>query len=330
MEQAVHSAAFETADEAELRQLRSRLLGPKGELTQLLRSLKSLPPEARRSCGQHANRSKAKLEARFGDALEACAAHAQAERLARESIDVTLPGRDVRCGHLHPLSQVRTELVDILRGLGFSVAEGPEVDKRQYNFDMLGFPPDHPAADMQDSFFLQNLPEWLLRTHTSTVQVREMLRRQPPLAVISPGTVYRRDDDPTHSPMFSQLEALWIDRDVSFADLKGVLHRLLTAFFGSEARLRFRPSYFPFVEPGGEVDVALPVQGGAERGETRWMEVLGCGMVHPVVLEGVGIDPEHQQGFAFGLGIDRFTMLRHGIDDIRLLYDNDPRFLAQF
>jgi phenylalanyl-tRNA synthetase alpha chain len=233
------------------------------------------------------------------------------------------------------------DLLDIFASLGFDVADGPEVELYEYNFDKLGFPPDHPATDMQDSFFVRAEGErTLLRTHTSGIQVREMLRRKPPLAVIAPGAVFRRDDDITHSPMFFQLEGLLVDRGVTFAHLKGVLTRFAERLFGPGVSIRVRPSYFPFVEPGGEVDVACPFcrpwEGDAARTAacrvckgTGWIEILGCGMVHPVVFESVGYDPEEFTGFAFGVGLDRLAMLRYGIPNIRLLYENDVRFLHQ-
>ncbi|HEX5661241.1 MAG TPA: phenylalanine--tRNA ligase subunit alpha, partial [Polyangiales bacterium] len=242
-------------------------------------------------------------------------------------IDPTLPGRNVRIGRLHPITQVTYRLLDVFASLGFDVADGPEIDLHKHNFDMLGFPPDHPATDMQDSFFVAREGSTevdrgsLLRTHTSTIQIREMLERKPPLAVVAPGAVYRRDDDATHSPMFFQIEGFVVDEGVTFAQLKGVLTRFLRALFGEETPVKFRPSYFPFVEPGGEIDIYR---------NGRWMEVLGCGMIHPVVLENVGYDPQKVSGFAFGMGVDRMAMLLYGIDNIKQLYENDVRLLTQF
>lgn len=318
-------AFIEAADEPALRLANARLVGPEGSLTLLLKRLPQLPAAERRPWGQRANELKQRITVDFAAACQALVSARRQSELQAPPLDVTLPGRSVRCGSLHPISQMRRDLVELLGSFGFEVADGPEIDLYEYNFDKLGFPPDHPATDMQDSFFVrQGTPgerSVLLRTHTSTVQVREMLRRSPPLAIIAPGAVYRRDDDPTHSPMFFQLEGLLVDEAVDLSQLKGLLSLLLRRLFGEQVKVRWRPSYFPFVEPGLEVDI--------ER-HGKWLEVLGCGMVHPVVFEHVGYDPEHVRGFAFGMGIDRLAMLRYGIDDIRLLYENDVRFLSQF
>lgn len=320
-------AAFsEAGSEHELRQCRARFVGPRGEITKRLKTLAALPAESRPAAGKALNALKLKAADAYATRLKRLESRRLADLVAVPQVDGTLPGRRPPGGSLHPLRQATAELVAILRRLGFKVADGPEVEYSVYNFDKLGFPEDHPARDMQDSFFVKTETgdlhqQALLRTHTSTVQVREMLTRRPPLALISPGAVFRRDDDPTHSPMFFQIEALCVDKDITFADLRGVLQHLLDAFFGERLRLRFRPSYFPFVEPGGEVDIWR---------DGRWMEILGCGMVHPVVFEHVGYDPSRVQGFAFGLGVDRMAMLKHGIADIRWLYGNDPRFLLPF
>lgn len=334
--------AFEGAkDEQALRAANARFVGSSGDLTRLMKLMPKLPADRRRELGQAANAVKQEIQAAFDGSLESLA---RAERLAELSaapLDPSLPGRGVVPGNLHPITRVAHELLDIFASLGFDVAQGPEVDLYEYNFDRLGFPPDHPATDMQDSFFVRTEGErTLLRTHTSTCQVREMLRRQPPLAVVAPGAVYRRDDDVTHSPMFFQLEGFLVDREVSMADLKGVLLRFAQRLFGEDAGVRIRPSYFPFVEPGGEVDISCvfckPWEGDAERTAacrvckgSGWLEILGCGMIHPVVFEHVGYDPEQWTGFAFGMGIDRIAMLKYGINDIRLMYENDVRFLEQ-
>ena len=333
--------AFASAsDEQSLRAANARLAGPQGELTQTLKLMRSVPASLRRELGQRANAIKQEVQAAFDEALASIARRQREAELTGPALDETLPGRGPTLGRLHPLTRVKHELLDIFGNLGFDVADGPEVDLYEYNFDKLGFPPDHPATDMQDSFFVRTEgARTVLRTHTSTVQVREMLRRKPPLAVVSPGAVYRRDDDLTHSPMFFQLEALLVDEGVSFAHLKGVLTRFAQRLFGEQVTVRLRPSYFPFVEPGAEVDVACPFckpwEGDTERTAacrvckgTGWVEILGCGMVHPVVFEGVGYDPERYTGFALGMGIDRIAMLRYGIPNIRLMYENDIRFLS--
>ena len=340
--------AFDAAgDEQALRAANARFTGPQGDLTLLLKLMPKIPGDRRRELGQAANQVKQEVQQAFDGALGALLHAARAADLAGAPIDVTLPGRATLPGRLHPLSRVTHELLDIFMALGFDVAEGPEIDLHEHNFDKLGFPPDHPATDMQDTFFVGgdgggdgDDRRVLLRTHTSTIQIREMLRRQPPLAIVAPGAVYRRDDDVTHSPMFSQLEGFLVDEGVTFADLKGVLTLFVQRLFGRDVPVRFRASYFPFVEPGGEVDIGCvfcrPWEGDAARVAacrickgTGWLEILGCGMIHPVVFENVGYDPERYTGFAFGLGIDRVAMLKYGIADIRLLYENDLRFLTQ-
>lgn len=337
--------AFDGAhDEHSLRNANARFAGPAGELTNLLKLMPGLPGDRRKEFGQKANALKQEITTAFETRLAALHKAKRAADLTGPSIDITLPGRWTEPGRLHPLTRVAHELVDVFSSLGFDVADGPEVDLHEYNFDKLGFPPDHPATDMQDSFFIKNAEgaRSLLRTHTSTIQVREMLRRKPPCAVIAPGAVFRRDDDVTHSPMFFQIEGFLVDEGVSFADLKGVLQRFAERMFGEGTPIRVRPSYFPFVEPGGEVDIgcmfckrwaspaAAKTTGCRICKDTGFLEVLGCGMIHPVVFEHVGYDPEKYTGFAFGMGIDRIAMLRYGITDIRLLYENDVRFLSQF
>ncbi len=329
-------------DEAELRAARAQLLGKKGELTLLLRLMGKVGPDERRELGERVNGARSDVESAFEARLVELQRAAREAELSARPFDLTLPGRiPAGRGHLHPLTQVRHEVLDIFRSLGFEPAWGPEVDFEDNNFTKLAFPPDHPATDMQDTFWVDvdGSPgiRALLRTHTSTVQAREMTRRRPPMAVVSGGAVYRPDDDVTHSPMFHQVEGFLIDEGVSFAELKGVLGEFARRLYGPETRVRFRPSYFPFVEPGAELDATCAFcREGEERAACRvckgtgWLELLGCGMVHPRVLELCGIDPERYTGFAFGLGIERVAMLRYGVPDIRLLFENDPRFLAQF
>ncbi|MFW5876525.1 MAG: phenylalanine--tRNA ligase subunit alpha [Myxococcota bacterium] len=339
-------SAFEGAsDEHGLREANARLVGPQGELTQLLKLMPRLPKDRRKGLGQRANALKKDVQQAFEEALGALHRAEREAELTGPPLDVTLPGRAVRPGRMHPIGRVTDELLEVFSSLGFDVADGPEIELHEYNFDKLGFPPDHPATDMQDTFFVSTEAEdparhTLLRTHTSPIQVREMLKGEPPLALVAPGAVYRRDDDPTHSPMFFQVEGLLVDEDVSFADLKGVLTLFIQRLFGPEVPVRFRPSYFPFVEPGGEVDmgcaICRPWEGDEARTAacrvckgTSWLEILGCGMVHPVVFESVGYDAERWTGFAFGMGVDRIAMLRYGIDNIRLLYENDVRLLSR-
>jgi phenylalanyl-tRNA synthetase alpha chain len=338
------AALGEARDEAALRAANARYVGPAGIVTKLMKLMPELPKDRRRELGQRANQLKEEIEAAFAARLAALENAQREAELSGPSLDVSLSGHGARRGYLHPLTRVKHELLDIFVALGFDIAEGPEVDLHENNFDRLGFPPDHPATDMQDTFFMQQPPgvnprATLLRTHTSTVQIREMLRRKPPLAVVSAGAVFRRDDDATHSPMFMQIEGFMVDQGVSFAHLKGVLTHFLQRLFGQNVPVRFRPSYFPFVEPGGEVDVGCSLCRGWEPGRssegcrackgTGFMEILGCGMIHPVVFEHVGYDPEKYTGFAFGMGIDRTAMQRYGIPELGLLYGNDPRFLTQ-
>jgi phenylalanyl-tRNA synthetase alpha chain len=309
--------------------LRVKYLGRKGELTQVLRGLKDLDPELRRQMGQEANRAKEVLETVLAESLAAL--KAAARRQAAAEIDVTLPGRRPPLGRLHPITRVMQEVCDIFLHLGFETVEGPEVELDWYNFEALNLPPDHPARDMQDTFYFND--QVLLRTHTSPMQIRTMEQRQPPVRIIAPGRVYRRDSDLTHTPMFHQVEGLLVDKGVTFADLKGTLTTFVHQMFGPEVGVRFRPSYFPFTEPSAEVDIECVIC----RGEgcrvckvTGWLEILGSGMVHPAVFEAVGYDPEEYTGFAFGLGVERIAMLKYGIDDLRLFFDNDLRFLRQF
>jgi len=314
---------------ADLERLRVKYLGRKGALTLILRSLAQLEPELRRRVGNEANQVKESLEAALAQSLTAL--KEAARRAAAPVLDVTLPGRRPPLGRLHPLTRINEEVCDIFLHLGFEAVEGPEVELDCYNFEALNIPPDHPARDMQDTFYFND--QVLLRTHTSPMQIRVMEKRQPPVRIIAPGRVYRRDSDLTHTPMFHQVEGLLVDKGVSFADLKGVLTAFVQEMFGPEVSLRFRPSYFPFTEPSAEVDIACVIC----RGEgcrvckiTGWLEILGAGMVHPAVFEAVGYDQETYTGFAFGLGIERIAMLKYGIDDIRLFFENDLRFLRQF
>lgn len=304
---------------ADLEQLRVALLGKKGRLSGVLGAMGKLSAEERPLVGQRANRLKEQLQALLGERLEALREAAMAEKLRGESLDVTAPSRYVPAGHRHPLITTTEEIVDIFAGLGYRVEEGPEVETDHYNFTALNIPPHHPARDMQDTFYLT--ASTLLRTHTSPVQIRHLEQNPPPVRIVAPGRVYRRDAvDATHSPVFHQVEVLAIDEGLDFSHLRGTVTTFLQAFFG-DLPVRFRASYFPFTEPSAEVDVQW-------RG--RWLEVMGCGMVDPAVLEGLGLDPERWSGFAAGLGVERFCMVRHGIDDIRRLYTSDLRFLEQF
>jgi phenylalanyl-tRNA synthetase alpha chain len=320
------------ATEQQIRELQASFLGKKGEIGRLKKLLGQIPPESRKDVGRAFNDVKTRIVTAVDEAISGLAAREEAEYLARH-VDLTLPGRAPRTGHLHPLSIVLYDIVDVFVGMGFDVATGPEIETDRLNFSMLNFPDDHPARDMQDTLFIKE-GRTLLRTHTSPVQIRTMLERELPIQIVAPGVVYRRDDDPTHSPMFVQIEGLLVDEGVTFAHLKGVLDTFVQQVFGRGVRSRFRPSFFPFTEPSAEVDIqCISCRGAGCRicSETGWLEILGSGMVDPNVLEGVGIDPERYSGFAFGLGIDRITMLRYeGIPSIRLLYENDPRFLASF
>jgi len=311
--------------------VRVRYLGRKGLLTGQLKQLGSLPVEQRPAAGQAINAAKRAVEARLGEARESLEADALEARLAAESVDVTLPGRGQASGGLHPVTRTLERMEDLFRSAGFTVEEGPEVEDDYHNFEALNIPAHHPARAMHDTFYFDD--GRLLRTHTSPVQVRTMEKRRPPLRLIAPGRVYRCDSDLTHTPMFHQVEGLVVDEDVSFADLKGMLDGFLQAFFERELAVRFRPSYFPFTEPSAEVDVQCVACGGAGCrvcGHTGWLEILGCGMVHPVVFEHVGIDSERYTGYAFGMGVERLAMLRYGVGDLRLFFDNDLRFLRQF
>jgi phenylalanyl-tRNA synthetase alpha chain len=303
----------------ELEELRVGLLGKKGKLSTVLGAMGKLPGEERPLVGQRANVLKEQVQGLLSARLVAVKGAAMAERIARETLDVTLPARYIPAGHRHPLISTVEEIVDIFAGLGYRVEEGPEIESDYYNFTALNIPPHHPARDMQDTFYLSETE--LLRTHTSPVQIRHLEHNPPPVRIVAPGRVYRRDAvDATHSPVFHQVEVLAIDEGLDFSHLRGTVTAFLQQFFG-DLPVRFRASYFPFTEPSAEVDVQW-------RG--RWLEVMGCGMVDPAVLEGLGIDPERYSGFAAGLGVERFCMVRHGIDDIRRLFTSDLRFLEQF
>jgi phenylalanyl-tRNA synthetase alpha chain len=315
-------AAAETPEALE--SLRVALFGKSGSVSALMKSLGALPADQRKAAGEAINRVRDGL----GDALAARKAAIDeavlATRLASETIDVTLPGRDAARGGLHPVTRTLERITEIFGRLGYELADGPEIEDDWHNFEALNFPPHHPARAMHDTFSCS--VRRLLRTHTSGCQVRYMLDQKPPLRMIAAGKVYRSDSDQTHTPMFHQVEGLLVDEHASFADLKGTLAEFVRAFFERDFEMRFRPSYFPFTEPSAEVDIAWQQPDGS----TRWLEVLGCGMVHPNVLRSVGIDPERYTGFAFGLGVERFTMLRYGVNDLRNFFDNDVRFLRQF
>jgi len=310
---------------AALDAVRVAYLGKKGVVTALLKSLGRLPAAERPAAGQAINRLKEAIGARIEARRAALEQDAMAQALAAERVDVTLPGRGQHRGGLHPITRTLERLEFLLGQLGFEIAEGPEVEDDYHNFEALNIPADHPARAMHDTFYFPG--GLLLRTHTSPVQIRVMRERQPPLRIIAPGRVYRCDYDQTHSPMFHQIEGLMVDEGVSMVDLKGVLEAFLKGFFEQDdLQMRFRPSYFPFTEPSAEVDIRLET----EHGHTGWLEVLGCGLVHPRVFEAVGIDNERYSGFAFGLGVERMAMLRYGIGDLRLFFENDLRFLEQF
>ena len=319
LEQQAAAEIAQAADAAALEKLRVGLLGKKGRISGVLGAMGKLPGQERPLVGQRANVLKTQVQSLLGERLQAVKQAAMAERIAKESLDVTAPASGVPMGHRHPLITTTEEIVDLFLGLGYSVAEGPEVERDHYNFTALNIPEDHPARDMQDTFYLGG--DLLMRTHTSPVQIRHLEENPPPVRIVAPGRVYRRDAvDATHSPVFHQVEVLAIDEGLDFSHLRGTVMAFLKAFFG-DLPVRFRASYFPFTEPSAEVDVQW-------RG--RWLEVMGCGMVDPAVLEGMGLDPERWSGFAAGLGVERFCMVRHGIDDIRRLFTSDLRFLEQF
>ncbi|MDQ3056712.1 MAG: phenylalanine--tRNA ligase subunit alpha [Pseudomonadota bacterium] len=309
--------------------LRVALLGKSGSITAQLKSLGTLAADQRKTAGEAINRARDAISEALAVRKSGLGDAALDARLSSETIDVTLPGRHATRGGLHPVSRTLERIVEIFGRLGYELADGPEIEDDWHNFEALNFPPHHPARAMHDTFYMSDEgggDRRLLRTHTSGVQVRYMKDHQPPLRMLAAGKVYRSDSDQTHTPMFHQVEGLLVDEHASFADLKGTLTEFVRAFFERDFAMRFRPSFFPFTEPSAEVDIAWQQPDGS----TRWLEVLGCGMVHPNVLRNVGIDPERYTGFAFGLGVERFAMLRYGVDDLRSFFDNDVRFLKQF
>ncbi|MBT3319764.1 MAG: phenylalanine--tRNA ligase subunit alpha [Clostridia bacterium] len=315
-----------------LDKIRIGVLGKKGSLTAALRGMKDIAPKERPLFGKRVNEIRDAVTKAMDEKISALEEVAKKERLKQEHIDVTLPGTKHSIGGLHPLTQIYYETRDIFVSMGFEIMDGPEVEYDKYNFEMLNIPKDHPARDMQDTFYVT--PDIVLRTHTSPVQIRTMLRKEPPIRVIAPGRVYRSDDvDSTHSPIFNQIEGLVVGKDISFANLKDTLNRFLKEFYGKDTKTKFRPGHFPFTEPSAEVDATCAKCGGSGCGVckgTGMIEILGCGMVHPSVLAGCGIDPEVYTGFAFGMGLDRLATIKYGITDIRLLFENDIRFLSQF
>ena len=320
------------APAADLEEIRVKYLGKKGELTQVLRGMGKLTPEERPVVGALANTVRAEIESAIEERSAEVKAAARAAALKAEKLDVTVPGEECPVGHFHPLDSVQKQMEEIFIGMGFQIAEGPEVEKSYYNFEALNTPADHPARDIQDTFYITE--DILLRSQTSPVQIHVMEEKQPPIRVISPGRVYRADEvDATHSPLFHQCEGIVVDKGITMGDLKGTLEAFAKQMFGSGTRLRFRPHHFPFTEPSAEVDISCFVCGGEGcrvcKGE-GWIEILGAGMVHPNVLRNCGIDPEVYSGFAFGMGIERIVMAKYNITDMRLLYENDVRFLKQF
>jgi phenylalanyl-tRNA synthetase alpha chain len=317
-------------DEQAIRAAQAQFLGKKGKVSELMKELGKLPPGDRPVVGAAVNKVKQTIEDQVTRRLGELANAAAAQDLAR-TVDITLPARPVGGGHLHLLTQVRHEAVQIFAELGFVVAEGPQIETDWHTFEALAIPKDHPARDMQDTFYVSE--EIVLRTHTSPVQVRTMLTQPPPIRIVAPGHVYRRDDDPTHSPMFTQIEGLAVDEAISFADLKGTLLHFVKRFFMKDLGIRLRPSYFPFVEPGAEVDMQCSFCGGSGCRickQTGWVEIGGAGMVDPEVFRLCNVDPERFTGFAFGMGLERMAMLRHAVNDIKFYYEGDLRFLEQF
>jgi phenylalanyl-tRNA synthetase alpha chain len=311
--------------------VKTKYLGRKGLLTGLLRNIAQVPEHEKPLFGKLCNELKNSLNARIDTAIQQLANRNKEEIVLKEKIDVTLPGSSVKCGRIHPVVQVRREICSVFASFGFSIVEGPEIELDYYNFEALNIPKDHPARDMQDTFYIDD--NIVLRTHTSPVQVRIMEKVRPPLRILSPGKVYRRDSDVSHTPMFHQIEGLLVDKGVTFGDLKGILTAFLKKIFGEGTVLRFRPSFFPFTEPSAEVDICCVMCGGngcRVCGQSGWLEILGSGMVDPAVFQNVNYDSEEYSGFAFGLGLERIAMLKYGISDIRLFFENDIRFLKQF
>jgi phenylalanyl-tRNA synthetase alpha chain len=334
LQEAGLSAISAAANESDLLDAKGKYFGKKGAVSEILKTVAYLPAEEKKRIGAAANEARGALESAFDARLDEIR---EKERLAREGsgrMDVTLPGRAPAIGHRHPVSRTLSDIVSVFQRLGFSVRLGPEIEKDYYNFEALNIPKDHPARDMQDTFYM-DLPEMdlVLRTHTSPIQIRTMEGMSPPVRVIAPGAVYRCDSDVTHSPMFHQVEGFAVDRSVTMADLKGLLTEFCGMMFGPGLPLRFRPSFFPFTEPSAEVDIRCVICRGAGCRvckDSGWLEILGCGMIDPSVFGFVGYDPEEYTGFAFGMGVERIAMLRHGINDIRLFFENDIRFISQF
>jgi phenylalanyl-tRNA synthetase alpha chain len=321
----------QVTDEVSLQNLKAKFVGRKGVITEIVKSMKDVLPQDRPKMGVLINEVKTFVETLFDEKLNQIKEDKRKRAIAEEKIDVTLPGRGVFVGAKHPVSQVMEEIVTIFERMGFEVAEGPEVETDYYNFEALNIPKNHPARDMQDTFYFSD--DVVLRTHTSPVQIRIMEKQEPPIKIIAPGRVYRCDSDVTHTPMFHQIEGLLVDKNVTFGDLKGVLTEFLRLVFGEGLGVRFRPSFFPFTEPSAEVDIECVIctgQGCRVCKDSGWLEILGCGMVDPEVFKSVNYDPEVYSGFAFGMGIERITMLKFGINDIRLFFENDVRFLRQF
>lgn len=325
------AACAQAASVQELTQLKVKFLGKKGELTLILRSMGQLPAEERPRFGKLVNEVRDELEKVWSERELELGRAEEEKRLMEESLDISLPGRVITRGTIHPITRIINETKAIFMQMGYEIVEGPEVELDYYNFEALNIPPDHPARDMQDTFFFTE--ELLLRSQTSPVQIRVMEGKQPPIRILAPGKVYRADSDITHSPMFHQMEGLVVDRGITLADLKGTLQLFAERMFGAHTKIRLRPSYFPFTEPSAEVDVSCIICAGSGcrvcQG-TGWLEILGSGMVDPRVLEKVGYDPNEVTGFAFGMGVERIAMLKYGINDIRLLFENDVRFLQQF
>jgi phenylalanyl-tRNA synthetase alpha chain len=324
----------EARTESDLLEIKGRFFGKKGAISEILKTVASLDIEDRRRVGAAANEARGKLEAAFDARLSGIRENERRAREGAERIDVTLPGRTIGVGHRHPVSRTMADIISIFQRLGFSVRGGPEIEKDYYNFEALNIPKDHPARDMQDTFYIGKPgADLVLRTHTSPIQIRTMEATPPPVRIIAPGAVYRCDSDVTHSPMFHQVEGFAVDESITMADLKGLLTEFCRMMFGPDLPLRFRPSFFPFTEPSAEVDIRCVICGGTGCRvckDTGWLEILGCGMIDPAVFGFVGYDPEKYTGFAFGMGVERIAMLRHGINDIRLLFENDIRFLQQF
>lgn len=332
IESGAERALTDITDLEQLEALRVEFLGKKGRITEVLRQMGKLSAEERPQIGQAANFLKERLHNIIENKKTEIEQEVRVRKMEEERIDVTLPGNKPRLGHRHPLTRISDQVKELFIGLGFTIAEGPEIENEYNNFEALNVPEHHPARDLQDTFYLDH--NYLLRSQTSTVQIRTMAQKKPPIRIIAPGRVYRSDElDASHTPMFHQVEGLVIDREISFSDLKGTIELVVRAIYGQERLFRFRPSYFPFTEPSAEVDISCIVCAGKGCrlcSESGWLEILGAGMVHPNVLEMAGIDFKQYSGFAFGMGLDRIAMLKYGINDIRLLFENDQRFLRQF